>query len=65
MVEPEPVLQTGSGWLRNTAAYVTSKVKTSVVDPDPHGGMDPELLFRIQQKMKEQINKNLISNLGL
>ena len=41
-----------------------------VVDPAPHGfgtsflDPDPELLFRIQQKIKEQINKNLNSNFG-
>ena len=42
-----------------------------MVDPAPHGfgtfflDPDPELLFRIQQKIKEQINKNLNSNFGL
>ena len=49
----------------NTNAYQFLIVFTSIADPDPHGsGPDPKLVFRIRihQKMKKQINKNVISH---
>ena len=35
---------------------------SSVADPDPHGS-ETFACIRIQQKMKEQINKNVISHI--
>ena len=50
-----------------TVLHFNQGLNSSVVDPDPHTSgtfsRKPEFLFRIriQQKMKDQLNKNFIS----